>query len=344
MGIFGRLFARKPEDLLAKGEKQLAAGSFYEARCSFEEGIELCGKTAASGDLLQRLQDQISVANTELALRNIEEASHAISQGNQDKAEEHLHLAKSLTTDRLLREKADILLASLGEKINNTAKLEKASSCSSCSSCSPGGHSAAAEAQFDEGELDSHIHYDLLIHQLPEEMYGRYSCLGEDFACMFIAASREEHKQALELLEAWQRQSADDDIYWYEKGKILHQLGSVKESEACFRTALRHNAGNPLAHLGLSLLLIEASRFNEAGELLDAMIANNIFAGQSTMLRAELFQITGMLDNAIDLYSSLLKSPLAKAAAEKLYEILTYQGRLSEAAALHKQYLKCGGH
>ena len=93
--------------------------------------------------------------------------------------------------------------------------------------------------------------------------------LGDDFLDLYLAASSDKHEKALNLLEEWYKGS-DEDIYWYEKGMILHRLGNVGESEVCFRIASRCNAVNPLPRLGLALLLCEGQRLNEAGEQLDA--------------------------------------------------------------------------
>jgi len=227
----------------------------------------------------------------------------------------------------------------LKDKSNDTEELAPAASCSSCSHSSPDAHEAPPETDAD---LPVPEHYDLLIHQLPEEMYARYSSLGEDFACMFIAASRDSHQEALDLLELWYKGS-DRDIYCYEKGKILHRLGRISESETCLRESIRENSHNPLPHLGLALLLIDDHRLDEAAQQLDAMIAGDIFTGQALMMRGEVFQLAGDADAAIVLYGKLLDTPLARAAAEKLHELLLESNRQPEAAHIYKRYLgnKC---
>jgi len=344
MGFLSRLFGGKPEDILLKGEREMSDGNFYEARCCFEDGLSRCRNKMEYANLIEQFEQNIIKANNSLSRLNLDVAGHAISERNIDKAREHLELAKTLTLEPEVREKADLLLASINEKVNNTKELATPTGCSSCSSCSPHGEAGKVESALDDTELDPRIHYELLIHQLPEEMFERYLALGEDFAYIYIAASRDEHSYALELLEAWHKSDADDDIYLNEKGKILHRLGQIEQSEECFRAAIACNTNNHLPYLGLSLLMLEGNRFDDAGLLLDEMIAGNIFRGQSIMMRGEVFQLTGDLDRAIEVYASLLPTPLAKSAAEKLYEILQLQNRHAEAAALHKQYLKSCSH
>ena len=216
--------------------------------------------------------------------------------------------------------------------------LAATSSCSTCSNSAPAEQNAPPETDRDLPILE---HYDLLIHQLPEEMYGRYSSLGEDFAYTFIAASRDSHQEALDLLEQW-FEGSDRDIYCYEKGKILHRLGRIIESEACLRKSINVNSHNPLPHLGLALLLIDGHRLDEAARQLETMITGEICTGQALMMRGEVFQLAGDTDAAIQLYGKLLDTSLARAAAEKLHELLMECNRQPEAVHIFKRYLgKC---
>jgi tetratricopeptide (TPR) repeat protein len=338
MSFFKKLFARDPEDYLTKGDGLLAAHSFYEARSAFETGLQSCQGKSGQTDISQRLSARIGETNRAMAELNMLEAEHALLRGATDKAVEHLELAKTLTDDVKIREKADHLLSGLEEKSNDTEVLATASSCSSCSQISPDVHEIPAGTDAD---LPVPEHYDLLIHQLPEEMYARYSSLGEDFAYMFITASRDNHQEALDLLEQW-FDGSDRDIYCYEKGKILHRLGRIGESESFMRESIRENGQNPLPHLGLALLLIDNNRLDEAARQLDTMIADEIFTGQALMMRGEVFQLAGDSDAAIQLYGKLLDTPLARAAAEKLHELLMECNRQPEAAHIFKRYLgKC---
>jgi predicted negative regulator of RcsB-dependent stress response len=338
MSFFKRMFTRGPEDYLTKGDGYLSAHSYYEARTAFETGLQSCQGKTGQADITKKLEARICETKRAMAELNIDEAEHALRCGIIDKAVEHLELAKSLTDDAKILEKADHLLTGLEKKSDATEVLATASSCSSCSRDSLDEHEDLPEADADIPVLE---HYDLLIHQLPEEMYELYSSLGENFADMFIAASRDKHQEALDLLEKW-FDGAHRDIYCYEKGKILHRLGRINESESYLRESINENSHNPLPYLGLALLLIDDKRLDEAGQLLDTMIAGGIFTGQALMMRGEVFYFAGNIDAAIQLYGKLLDTPLARAAAEKLHELLLECNRQPEAAHIYKQYLgKC---
>jgi tetratricopeptide (TPR) repeat protein len=338
MSYFSKLFSRGPKDYLAKGDGYLAAHNYYEARTAFEDGLQACRGEAGHADIARQLEARIRETKRAMAELNLEEAEHALRQGSLEKAVEHLELAKTLTDDTKIREKADSLLGSVEEKTNNTEVLAPSASCSSCSSNTHDEHAAPLDTDTDLPLLE---HYDLLIHQLPGEMYECYSSLGEDFACMFIAASQDSHQEALDLLEKW-FDGSHRDIYFYEKGKILHRLGRIVESEECLRSSIDQNSQNPLPYLGLALLLIDDHRLDEAGRHLDSMIAADIFTGQALMMRGEVFQLAGDTDAAIQLYGRLLDTSLARTAAEKLHEVLLECNRQAEAAHIFKRYLsKC---
>ncbi|MDA8429995.1 MAG: tetratricopeptide repeat protein [Geobacteraceae bacterium] len=335
MNFLKKLFVRSPDDYVRKGDTLFAAGSFYEARTSYQDGLRCCQGTNGCDDLIARIAVKIDEANRSLAALNIDEAQHALNRGAVDKAVEHLELAITLTHDTKIREKAELMLADLVEKTNDPEELASPASCSSCSSCSPDSHGAVVDTDID---LDPLEHYDLLIHQLPEEMYVRYSCLGEEFAYMFIAASHDQHTEALQLLEKW-FDGSDRDIYCYEKGKILHRLGRVAEAETYWLESISERVHNPLPHLGLALLYMDENRLGDAARQIDAMIAADIFTGQALLMRGEVFELSGDLDGAIRQYGSLLDTPIVRSAAEKLHGLLIACNRRPEAAHIFKQYL-----
>jgi len=338
MSFFSKIFTRGPEGYLSKGEGYLASHSFYEARTAFEAGLQACRGKSELDEIAKTCADRICEANRAMAELNLQEAEHALRLDNKSKAVEHLELAKTLTDDRDIREKADKLLVGLNEVSDNTEVLESSTSCSSCSHGTPVPHEELSETDVDLSAVE---HYELLLHQLPDEMSERYSLLGEEFACMFIAASLDRHQEALDLLEQW-FDGSNRDIYCYEKGKVLHRLGRISDAESCLRESISENALNPLPHLGLALLLVDDNRLEAAASHLEAMIDAEIFTGQALMMRGEVFELAGDNDAAIALYGRLLETSLARAAAERLHDLLLESDRKPEAAHIYKRYLnKC---
>ncbi len=339
MAFLARLFSKKADDYLAKGDRYLASHCFFDARTAYEDGLQrhLGGKDAEpADDLSGTFRAKIALANRALAEANIAEAEHAIDRGAHAKAAEHLDLAKTLTDDPDLREKAEKLLATLVENTNDTNKL--AHSGGACASCAATKPETRAAARYEDPDLSPLDYYDLLIRQLPGDMYSRYAGLGEKFAYAYLAASRDDHAEALALLEEWGNGSSDD-IYWYEKGMILHRLGNTQDAEASLHAAVAENPGNPLPHLGLALLLIDGGRLDEAVERLDAMIAREILPENARMLRGDTCRLAGDADGAIGHYGTLLSTPFARPAAEKLHGVLLQCDRQQEAAAVFKRYL-----
>jgi tetratricopeptide (TPR) repeat protein len=339
MAFLARLFSKKADDYLVKGDRLFASHCFFEARTAYEDGLQrhLNGKDAETADDISRtFSAKIALANRALAELNIVEAEHALGRGAHAKAAEHLDLAKTLTDDLDLREKAEKLLANLVENINDTNKLAPhGSACASCASTEP---ESQAASHCEEPDLSPLDYYDLLIRQLPGDMYSRYAGLGEKFAYAYLAASRDDHAEALELLEEWYDGSSGD-IYRYEKGMILYRLGNTHDAEASLHEAVAENAVNPLPHLGLALLLIDGGRLDEAAECLDTMITGEILPEHARMLRGDTCQLAGDMDGAIGHYGMLLPTPFARSAAEKLHDVLMQCDRRQEAAAVFKRYL-----
>ena len=343
MSILKKLFSKNPADLLDRGDRLLDDCHFYEARCAYEDARRLLlGSNGAhcGEDLLAACDKRIGNANRELAKLNIGEAESALIRGQHDKALEHLELAKSLTDDDELREMAEEMAVLCRGNVEEVKETVSASGFASCGSCAPENHVTDESSDVTMPLME---YYDLLIQQLPREMYKRYSDLGEEFAAMYVAASGNRHNDALRLLEEWYAGSSCD-IYCYEKGMILFRLGQADEAEACLRDAIGANGANSLANLGLALMLVEGQRLHEAGQQLEAMMSAGILAEHSRLLRADVHLLAGDTDQAIEMYSGLLNTPSVRTAAERLHDVLVQCGRSNDATYIVRRYLGGCGH
>ena len=318
----------------------MEADSFFDARTCYEDGLLLCSGDNSSGDLKIVFSGRIDSANRGLAERNLYEAECAYARGDTDKAIDHLELVKTLTYDHAIREKADILLLDFSQPDSDHGEQITASACTSCAGSSG---SETADSILSDDSLPPLEYYELLIQQLPVEEHQRYAELGEDFACAYIAASRDEHHEALSGIEKC-IDSLPPDIYWYEKGKVLHRLGKDGEAERHLRTAVQLNGTNSLAWLTLALVLRESNRFEDALATIETMVEAQIIPEQALLLRADIFEASGDHEGAVNLYVELLQTPYARAAAERLYGILQEHGRQSDAAVIFKKYLKKSCH
>lgn len=336
MGIFGKFFSKSPSDLMSKGDKCMASDSFFDARTFYEDGLQLCGNDSSHADLSIIFKERIETANLKLAERNIFEADSAYSRGDITRAREHLELVKTLTYNVSLREKAEALLLKFSQSVAGHADRPGAPSCASCTGFS--GNDSVEIAPTDDS-LPLLEYFELLIHQLPQPEYLRYAELGENFAYAYVAASRDQHNEALTGFEACS-DSLPRDIYYYEKGKLFHRLGNDCEAENLFRSAIQLNASNSLAWLSLVLILTENSRFADALNAIESMISANIIPEQALLLRGDIFEATGEYEAAMNQYVGLLQTSYARAAAEKLYGVLLEMGRESDAAVIFKKYLK----
>jgi len=339
MAFLSRLFSKNADDYLVKGDRLLEAERFFEARNAYQEGLEkyLAGAAQQStGEIQGVFLEKIAIANRAMAEINLREAEHAFGRGDHTKALEHIELAKKLSDDEILQQNTEKMLANISENINDTTQL--ASTAAACASCSPKEPEAGFPTDSDEPNLSPQDHYDLLIRQLPGEMYNRYKLLDDKFILYYLAASRDDHAEALELLELWYFGS-DSDIYRYEKGMIMCRLGNSSDAEVLFNSSIADNEANPLPCLGLALLLLDDGRFAEASLHLDGMLAKGILPEYSRMLRGDASLLSGNTEDAIEHYTLLLSTPFARQSAEKLHDILLHSNRKHEAEIVYKRYL-----
>lgn len=336
MNFISKWFAKSPADLLAKGDRCMASDSFFDARTYYEDGLH----RSPGGELEAVFIERIAAANLRLAERNLYEAEFAHSHGDFAKAVDHLELVKTLTHDPAVRGKADLLLREYAEK---DSRQDEPAAVPSCNSCGGSSECAPSESDTADHSLSLSEYYELLIQQLPADQRQRYAGLGEDFAYAFIAASRDDHQEALSALERC-GEAVPGDIYSYEKGKLLHRLGNDDDAEQQLRTAITLNSSNALAWLNLALVLREGNRFPDAITVIEAMVSGQIMPEEALLLRADIFEVTGDHESAVNLYVELLQTPYARSAAEKLYGLLQELGRQDDAAAIFKKYLNKSCH
>ena len=203
---------------------------FFDARTCYENGLQLSSGESTGGDLKPVLIERIDAANRKLAVRNLHEAEHAYSRGDADKAIDHLELVKTLTYDPTLREKAEILLLNYSRSDDDQVERKNDSSCASCSSSSIG---ECADSTPLDDSLPPFVYYELLIQQLPPDQYPRYTELGEEFAGAYIAASRDEHHEALSRLENCFG-TVPPDIYCMKKGRYCIVLEMILKLNSHF--------------------------------------------------------------------------------------------------------------
>lgn len=341
MSFFRKLFSKSPSDLLTKGDKYMDTDCYFDARTCYEDGLQLCSGGDSDAELQAVFSKRIDEANLKLAELNLREAEFSHSHGDIAKAIDHLELVKTLTKDSDLCKKADTLLLMYSQPDDSpVAQKAPAASCSSCAGSSR--DESAQEVHIDHS-LAQHEYYELLIQQLPPEEHERYAELGDDFAEAYIAASHDSHAEALSGFEKC-RDALPQDIYFYEKGKLLHRLGKDREAEQHLRKAVQLNRANSLAWLNLALVLGASHSFQNALETIEIMVTENILAGQAMLLRAEIFEATGNHEAAVNQYVELLQTPNARTAAEKLYIILQEIGRHDDAAIIFKKYLNKSCH
>lgn len=337
--FFNKFFSKNASQLQAKGDKLFAAGHFADARHLYIEALDKLGDSVQTPEH-QYLCAQISRAANSLAELNIVEAESAMRSGNMQKGLEHLHLCLELADDVSVREKAEALLATSNNANQNRVVEHKASGdhgCATCSSATTAGTELHAPAV---GHLSAAEQFQLLVNALPGDLPHRYGQLGEKFASAYLLAHEDNGIEALAIFKELLL-TGENDIILYEMALLHFRGGDAAGCEKLLLRALQLNDTNPVCHLGLAQLYIDAARYNEALATLTTMLERDMLADQALVMSGDVRALMGDYDRAIEIFTTALASPaLKKIAAERLVQILAGQGREEEAAYLAKTYLK----
>jgi tetratricopeptide (TPR) repeat protein len=269
---------------------------------------------------------------------NLEEAGHALNNGDLKKAEEHLRIVLELAEDPALREKAEKMLAGAGTGTAGSGKIEPVHSCGSCT----GEHGEAGD---DEGYgIDASMHMEdrfaLYIHPLPEDLPKRYGEMGEVFARGCLLNLDGDADGALRVFEELSGQG-ENDILDYEKAIIYYHKGDTRKCEELLKRGLEFNGSNPLCYIGLVQLYTEIGRGEEALPVLERMIKTKLIPDQARLMLGDVHMLLQDESMAEECFKQLLSaSGVARQAAERLVPLLEKQGRSEEAAYLAKKFAK----
>lgn len=321
---------------LTKGEQLFDAQQYADARIALSDALDKLERGPEPDGSGDRARELFARAGNQLAMRNIDEASVAITMGNDGKAREHLLLALELADDVTLREKAYNLKETLASHSTGSGQGEHAHSCSGCAS-----HQQSEPVTQDSTSdfLSSSERFELLVQTLPADLSSRYMGLGEKFASSCLLSSEGCSEEALagylDILRTDQ-----SDIVLYEAAVQYHRLGKLEECESYLLRAYALNGSNPLVCVALVQAYCESNRCEEALTLLHTMLDKGVEPDNALLLMGDIYRDTDRHGAAIDCYAKALSGPSARVAAERMIPLLEHAGRAGDAKILFKRYVK----
>ena len=137
--VFSRLFKKKDHrHFMAAGEKHLAAGSFADARCAFQDALDRVPADAPQDR--EEIAARLGEAGDKLGALNLQEGERCAAAGDLKKAFEHFGLALELSHDSNLKFRAGKRMEELraGEKRVAPQPVVEEQHAAGCSSCGGG--------------------------------------------------------------------------------------------------------------------------------------------------------------------------------------------------------------
>lgn len=332
-------FSRDYGYYLEKGDRYFSEERFADARDAFSEALEKIDQDD-NKDLSIRntLREKFAECGNRLARMNLDEAAHALNNGDLKKAEDHLRIVLELAEDPALREKSEKMLARAGTATAVTGEIDAEHSCGSCK----GEHVDAGHDEDHWTDQTMHLEdrFALYIHPLPEDLPLRYAQMGEKFARGCLLNLDGDMDGALRVFEELSG-AGENDILDYEKAIIYYHKGDSRKCEGLLKKALEINGMNPLCYIGLVQLYTENGRGDEALPVLERMISTGLIPDQARVMLGDVYMLLQDESRAEDCFKQLLSSTgVARQAAERLIPLLEKQGRSEEAAFLAKKFAK----
>lgn len=319
-----------------KGDRLFEEGRYAEARHEYEDALRMIKPDSAS-EISAYLNERIREAGNQLALLNMQEAVHQLHSGNLLKATEHAELAFEQAEDDTIRGNATDFLSKIQIAEPPAPPQSKSHSCSSCSGAH---HQTDATTEISTDFLPFMDRFELLVQPLPGDLPDRYRELGERFAYAYIAIHDDRIEEGYSVLKELSRQISSD-ILDYELAIIDFQNHRLAECENRLNSAISLNSDNPLCHLALVQLMVETGRLPRAVELLEMMVNSGHLADQALIMLGDVKLMMGDAAGSLEIFVKALDIPaVAKTAAQKAIPILENMGRVADAKAVSKRYLK----
>lgn len=321
-----------------KGEKFYVEERFADARHAFEEALEKIADQSATDDGVESaIRNRLAETCNRLALMNLTEAECALNSGLAIKAEEHLVLVFEMTTDPLIKEKAERMLAGLK---TGTAKIDSGEAVShECTGCATNVASEATDEHIPE-HLSPQEHFELLVQTLPVSLQGRYTALGEEFATGYLMMHGGNDVAGALILQQLLKKG-ENDILLYELALTYYRSGDIAQCERYLLRSFELNSENALCCLGLVQLLTDTGRLKESLPVLNHMVDKQLLTEQALLFLGDVHLGLDDEGEAMANYLKVLEyKDMSRVAAERLIPLLERQGRREDAVNLAKRYLK----
>jgi len=304
VGLLSWIFP-SPADRVARARKELAAGRPDEARL---EVLDV-DHPEAPGVLEE--------AENALSLRNLEAAVHLCRTGDDVRAAEHLALADKFhhggheeqfrTIRRELRQiRADRTAAAQRAKEEEQRRLMEADPLGLTGGPSwldPTADDAAFDA--DKDELEARL--ALIVEGYPDELRGRVSELGADFARAVLDLDEGRADKALQGLLPL---PDDEPLVHWERGRAAYALGDPAAAARALRrfgelAGRHHSMGQRHSAIFLAQCLAETRDIAGALRVLRSARASEPKLGQ--LLFANLLAASGELAQSEKLLTELIR-------------------------------------
>jgi tetratricopeptide (TPR) repeat protein len=148
-------------------------------------------------------------------------------------------------------------------------------------------------------------------------------------------------QEALELLDAWQRDFPDDARSYFMRGYLLQALARYPEATLAYRRGLQLAPGETTMRFRLAEVLTELQELDEAGRLFRRCVQESPDNPEIVTAWANCLSVQGQADEARRLLQRTLATHRRHfEALRKLGEIELAQGRFEQA----RQHLEAAAH
>lgn len=296
MGFLKLFTGKDPEDYEKQGDRYFDAGEFGAAKIEYENALQKLEKKRPDDRASAReLEMKIIRSKESLAAAHRESAAELIETGNDEEAEDILHLALELTENRELRNEIESLLRDLKTRQGQAMIAED----------------LIAEGDVEVREVPGYEHtgesgdeyFNALLSPLPEEIRRAYLDYGDTFREGYEALNRGDAGTAIAFLsKAAEEQGFGPHHINYELGTAYLFAGNLEEARSLLEEYLRDFPDLFRGYHLLCEIFWEMEEFDKAFSVIESAPENLGRTLHMQLLRGETLFRAGRYEEAESFY------------------------------------------
>ncbi|MEA2014983.1 MAG: hypothetical protein U9N38_06750 [Thermodesulfobacteriota bacterium] len=330
MGFLKMFSGRTPEEYEQKGDSFFDAMEYGAARLEYETALDKLRKSCPEDtDIENRIREKMTRSTEALALQHKQNGKLLSDSGDYEGASELFHLALELTEDSELAAGIEQLLGRTQNDVGGDNPEM------------PWFHTTRDKAEGQKLNIQEDEYFTALCGALPDEIQDAYQSYGDAFMTGYVALNRGEYELAFIKLSQALEENQPGSMIPIELATTCLNMKKYEDSLQLLKPFIKDHPASIHGYHVLCETLWAMERFDEADNLLFSCPEDLAGSAPILHLKGESLYRSGRYQEAEAFYLDLLQShDWDEHTALSLAEIYEAIDKNDEALELYSKIMK----